>query len=53
MKLFECKDWEVVQIGKQIIYRWDRNLYPMAMWWKLIHEVEVEPMNEHGHYKDI
>ena len=53
MKLIECKDWKAVHFQDRTILRSDRNLCPEVTWWTLVSTVEVESMNEPGHYKTI
>lgn len=53
MKLINANDWKAVHFQDRTILRSDRNLYPEATWWGLISSVEVEPMNEPGHYKAV
>lgn len=53
MKLINANDCKAVHFQDRTILRSDRNLYPEATWWGLISSVEVEPMNEPGHYKAV
>lgn len=53
MKLIETKGWEAVHFEDRTILRSDRNLYPKAAWRALVSTVEVEPMEQPGHYKAV
>lgn len=53
MKLIETKNWKAVHLDNRTILRTDRNLYPEALWWALVSTVEVEPMDELGHYRAL
>lgn len=53
MKLINAKDWNAIHFENRTILKSDRNLYPEAVWWALISSVDVEPMDESGHYKAI
>lgn len=53
MKLIETKDWQAVHFENRTVMRYDRNLYREAIWWALVSTVEVEPMEQPGHYKAV
>lgn len=53
MKLKELRDWKAVHFVNRTILRTDRNLYPESTWWALISSVEVEPMENAGHYRAV
>ena len=53
LKLIECEDWKAVHFKKRTVLRSDRCLYPEALWWALITEVDVEPTKTKGHYRVI
>lgn len=53
MKLVNDNTWKAIHFQNRTILRSDRNLYPEPIWWELVSTVEVEPMDEPGHYKAI
>ena len=53
MKLIETKNWKAVHFDDRTILKTDRNLYPEVLWWALVSAVEVEPMDELGHYRAL
>ena len=53
MKFINANDWKAVHFEDRTILRSDRNLYPEPTWWALVFTVEVEPMEQPGHYKAI
>ena len=53
MTLIEIRDWKAIHFVNRVVLRSDRNLYPEVVWWNLVSAVEVEPMEEPGHYKAV
>lgn len=52
MKLYEDENWKAVHLydGRTILKE-DWYLYSKLDWEELIYDIEVEPLNQKGHYK--
>lgn len=53
MKLNNDNNWIAVHFENRTILRTDRNLYPQPAWEYLVNKMDVEPMEQPGHYKAL
>lgn len=53
MKLENIKNWEVVHFEDYDVFKDDEKYFPEYTWNRFLHNVEVEEMEEKGHYKVI
>lgn len=53
MRLYQDNNWKAVHFDDRTILSSDSWLYGKLDWEELIYDVEVEPMENKGHYKVV
>lgn len=53
MKLRNISDWKAIHFKDRTILREDEKYFPKDMWKRSISVLDVEEMNEKGHYRVI
>lgn len=51
MNLMHDNNWKALHFENGTILRTDKMEYPQAAWEYLVNKIEVEPMEEAGHYR--